>query len=345
MSRRRRRCPERITTVGILSCATIGDAIVASAIARDIRHAWPDCRVVAFVAPACRGLTDLVLGYDAEVALSVTSPARALRVLRRHPTDVLIDPSQWPRITAILAALAPTRFTVGFRTSGAHRHYAYDATVLHSAACHEVENFRALLHPLGITGTSLPRAAPHVAAPASCRTPAFIVFHPWASGYRSHLREWDPGNWVALGRHVLKRGARIVITGGPGDRDRAEALAGRIGAPGCVRVLAGEATLAQTAGCLAEAAAVVAVNTGTMHLAAALDRPMIALHGPTDPRRWGPLSNAAIVLGPGREQGGAYLHLGFEYPRTPPDCMGRISVGEVAAALDRTLGWQDASVA
>lgn len=175
--------------MGVLSCTTIGDTIVASAIARDIKHALPDCRVVAFVAPACRGLADLVLGYDAEVPLAVTRPTHALRVLRQRPTDVLIDPSQWPRATAILAALAPARFTVGFRTPGAHRHFAYDEAVPHSAACHEVENFRALLRPLGITGASLPRATQ--SARSTPGASALGVFHPWASGYRSHLREWS----------------------------------------------------------------------------------------------------------------------------------------------------------
>ena len=341
LARRRRRRPDRIATVGVLSCTTIGDAIIASAIARDIKQALPFCRVIAFVAPACRGLSDLVLGYDAEVALAVTAPARALRVLRRHPVDVLIDPSQWPRATAILAALAPSRFTVGFCTRGAHRHFAYDAAVPHSAACHEVENFRALLRPLGIAGASRPRAAPHLAT--GTRHPATIVFHPWASGYRSHLREWAAANWIALGRRVIAQGGAIVITGGPGDRARAVALAEGIGSPARVRVLAGQATLAETAACLAQAAAVVTVNTGTMHLAAALDQPMIALHGPTNPLRWGPLSDAATVLGPLPEQGGAYLNLGFEYPRDPPDCMARIRVDDVFAVLAAKLGRREAA--
>jgi ADP-heptose:LPS heptosyltransferase len=70
-----------------------------------------------------------------------------------------------------------------------------------------------------------------------------------------------------------------------------------------------------------------------MHLAALLDVPMVALHGPTNPQRWGPLGRAAAVAGPGPECGCGFLNLGFEYPASPPACMERIDVSEVARLL------------
>jgi ADP-heptose:LPS heptosyltransferase len=76
-----------------------------------------------------------------------------------------------------------------------------------------------------------------------------------------------------------------------------------------------------------------------MHLAALLGAPLVALHGPTDPDRWGPIypgSNSEltpIILGPGRNEGGAYLSLGFEYPKNPSYLMNQISVNDVVEAL------------
>ena len=102
-------------------------------------------------------------------------------------------------------------------------------------------------------------------------------------------------------------------------------------------MLAGDASLPQTIAALARAAAVVAVNTGTMHLVAALDIPLVALHGPTDPARWGPLSSRADVLGPGKDEGGAYLNLGFEYPPEAVDCMSMIATADVLTSLRKVL--------
>jgi heptosyltransferase-3 len=76
-----------------------------------------------------------------------------------------------------------------------------------------------------------------------------------------------------------------------------------------------------------------------MHLAALLEKPLVALHGPTNPHRWGPVypshssEGSTLVLGPGLEEGGAYLNLGFEYPENPTYLMDQISVEAVIVAL------------
>jgi ADP-heptose:LPS heptosyltransferase len=110
-----------------------------------------------------------------------------------------------------------------------------------------------------------------------------------------------------------------------------------ISRPDHVKSLAGQADLAETAMEIARAAAVVCVNTGVMHLAAALNTPLVALHGPTNPVRWGPLSADAITVAPPSDSGGGYLNLGFEYPANPPDCMAAITLEEVLIGLRKAL--------
>jgi ADP-heptose:LPS heptosyltransferase len=78
-----------------------------------------------------------------------------------------------------------------------------------------------------------------------------------------------------------------------------------------------------------------------MHLASLLDVPLVALHGPTSRRRWGPLGERAVALAPAAGVGVTndceFLNLGFEYPKQPIDCMRRIGVDEVFAACRRLL--------
>ena len=333
--RRRRHLPAAINSVGIVSCSAIGDTIVASAIARDIKAALPNCHVVVFVASSARGVSRLVDGFDDEVLLPITRPWAALRVMRAYRTDVLIDITAWPRMVPLVVALAPTDFTIGFHTPAQHRHYAYDVAAPHSGRRHELENFRALIAPLGIEGTLLPRACPDFldCAALALRGSNQAILHPWASGFRKEMREWPSNRWVELAHELIADGFQLTITGGPADQEQAEMLASMINRAGQVRVLAGRATLMETAAEIAAAAVVITVNTGTMHLAAALDKRMVALHGPTDPVRWGPLSEQAVVLGPGPEAGGAYLNLGFEYPRKVTDCMTHIGVDQVVGSV------------
>ena len=104
-----------------------------------------------------------------------------------------------------------------------------------------------------------------------------------------------------------------------------------------MRSIAGELSLPELASVLRDAAGVVAVNTGVMHLAALLDAPVVALHGPTSRRRWGPVGARSIALAPADTSGCEFLNLGFEYPEGRVDCMERIAVDDVFAALREAM--------
>lgn len=73
-------------------------------------------------------------------------------------------------------------------------------------------------------------------------------------------------------------------------------------------------SLRETAAILAHARLVVSVDTGVMHMAAALGAPLVALHGPTPSRRWGPIGENAMAID-SPLTGSGYLHLGWEAPR------------------------------
>jgi len=334
----RRSLPVPINVVGLVMLGVIGDTILAASLAGAVKMWRPGVTVVALVSKGNVGALDLVDGFDDVIVLPLERLPEAVRAVRRLKFDVLIDTSQWPRIGAVLTAASRSRYTIGFRTAGQYRHYGYDAVVEHSRERHEIDNFRELLSPLGLSAQVRPslRRDLTLALP-SLTGVRYVVFHPWATGFCSRLREWPTERWVALAHALDGTGISIVITGGPGDRAAADSLAADIDRPAMVRVLAGKTSLADLTRVLAQAAAVVSVNTGAMHIAALLNRPLVALHGPTNPRRWGPIGDSAVVVGPGPAEGGAYLNLGFEYPRHPEDCMSKISVADVLAPLKTML--------
>ena len=339
--------PEHIQSIGLCIFAAIGDALLASSLIADLRKAYPGSKITVFATPANAVAFDLITGYDDLVLVPITQPLAAIERVRAHPVDVLIDSSQWPKIGALVAAFSGARWTVGFETKGQSRHFSYDFSVKHSPNVHELDNFRALLAPLGINAASMPPIDYSTFGSINCLNikQPYLVLHPWASGNHFELREWPISSWAALACRAIASGYGVVITGGPGDLDRSNVLCQEInrildGLPSeSLLNLAGKANLMTSAAYLNGSSGVVAVNTGTMHLAALLGKPLVALHGPTDPKRWGPIypghSNGdnTVVLGPGPNEGGAYLNLGFEYPDNPTYLMDQISVESVLAAL------------
>jgi heptosyltransferase-3 len=346
--RSKRPKPESFQSVGICVFAAIGDALLASALIADIKKGRPDLKITIFATSANAEVFKFIAGWDELVLVPITKPLAAIKQVKAHPVDILIDTSQWPRIGALICALSSAKWTIGFQTPGQARHFAYDFSVAHSGKTHELDNFRALLAPLGVKTGSMPQIDLVALQSIDCLNmkQPYLVFHPWASGNHFEMREWPVRSWVQLANKALKAGYGLVFTGGPGDVARAGGLLQEITRDHQVAIpegmlisLAGKADLLTTAAYLQKAAGVVSVNTGTMHLAALLGVPLIALHGPTNPDRWGPsypgqaTEVSPIVLGPGRDQGGAYLNLGFEYPENPTYLMSQISSQELVEAL------------
>ncbi|MFM0203771.1 glycosyltransferase family 9 protein [Paraburkholderia fungorum] len=332
--RKKRRLPTECATAGIFAFAAIGDSILSSIIISDLKKVKNISRVVIFASRSNARIYDLFDGLDEIVIVPLTSPLDALREIRKYEVDVLIDTSQWPRISAILAAFTRAKFTIGFKTRRQFRHYAYDASIEHSDGLHELDNFRRLLCPLGIESTEYPRITKDIRPTGLPFVIAdrYIVFHPWASGTNFEMREWPMEYWRNLARILIDNGYAIVITGGPEDATRAQQLVDLIDSQKVVSVAA-KVSLTEVVGIVRQAECIVCVNTGIMHLSAMLDTPMISLHGPTNPFRWGPVNKELGVIAVSRREGGMFLNLGFEYPRNAKYVMEKISVASVADVL------------
>jgi len=114
----------------------------------------------------------------------------------------------------------------------------------------------------------------------------YVVVHPGAS---VPARAWAPGHARGLVADLTAGGTDVVVTGGPGETALTACVAGGARPPGRVVDLGGRTTLAQLAGVLAGARAVVVGNTGPAHLAAAVGAPVVSLFAPTVPAaRWRP---------------------------------------------------------
>ena len=73
-----------------------------------------------------------------------------------------------------------------------------------------------------------------------------------------------------------------------------------------------------------------------MHLGCAVGIPVVALHGPTNPVKWGPWSKKSMVISSQRNCSPC-LSLGFEYGCNNNACMSDISVQQVFDAVNTVL--------
>ncbi|HEY7855805.1 MAG TPA: glycosyltransferase family 9 protein [Terriglobales bacterium] len=108
--------------------------------------------------------------------------------------------------------------------------------------------------------------------------PRFVIVHP---GCGRPSRRWPLQRWREL-IEILGAG-QVVLTGTRGEATTCAWLAAATGA----RSIAGRTTWASLAAIAAAAAAVIAPDTGILHLAHALGTPSVGVFGPNDPAVWG----------------------------------------------------------
>ena len=123
---------------------------------------------------------------------------------------------------------------------------------------------------------------------------AIVVVH--AGGGRE-IKQWNLDRFADVAsRLAASHGATIVLSGDDGDRPLVDAVkAGIDPSVRCVD-LVDRADLVTLAAVLEAADLLVTGDTGPMHLASALDVPVVAVFGPSDPTRWGPSSAWARVV-------------------------------------------------
>jgi heptosyltransferase I len=280
---------------------------------------------VFFAGPSNVEAARLIPGAEV-ISIPVTRPFQSIEQIRKEHFDLWIDCGAWPRINALFSYFAKASWKVGFRRPGQGRHFVYDEAVMHRDV-HELVNYQQLIGTWGDVrdgSLDLQRAGRVV----DCK---LLVFHLYPGGSRARWKEWPEEKWERLALQWIQRGYKVVCTGGERDRQRLCAFQQRCTFP--VELAIGP--LNQTAELIEEAAAVVSVDTGILHLATGLGRPTIGLYGPTTPARWGgvgphfrPIRATAAA---------ACLSLGFEKPCPQCDCMGQIEVEQVVDQLEAAV--------
>ena len=335
--RHHRRVPSEFDRIGVMCSPALGDTLLFSGPLQDLRAAQPAAHIVHICMMQNLAAAEIIPGADERLVISLTSPFDTIEKIRAQDLDILLDFSSWQRLTAFYTMLSNAIYTVGFRTPGQHRDRGYDKVVDHTRHRHELENFRALLHGSGLFPNLGFFHEPALVLPSGgieplSEEPDIVLFHPWASGQRSWLREWAESNWIALAHRLAGPNTLFVVTGGPSDLPRTEPFVALMQSAGlrCAPFISPDGFISLTR-LIRGARLVVSVNTGVMHLAAIAGAPTVSLNGPTAEHRWGARGPHVANVQPADGSGG-YLHLGFEFDGQPEDIINRITVDQVTAA-------------
>ena len=156
-----------------------------------------------------------------------------------------------------------------------------------------------------------------------------VVFAPGAEF--GAAKRWPAAHFAQLATAIFEMDplAQVALLGSPKDREACDEVVAGSGAVAMFN-LAGATRLGEAIALIARADAVVANDSGLLHIASALNRPVVALYGPTDPDHAPPFSDVAqsvslrLACSPCRQR---------ECPLGHHDCMNKMAADLVWRAL------------
>lgn len=333
----------------------IGDLLMTLPALAELRALAPDAIIDLVVGSWNRQIASAIPGIDAVEIVDAAWLARgpggvsplalarqAARWRSRH-YDLALNFEPDIR-TNIAAAAAGAKRTAGFRSGGGGA--LLDLALEYDTRVHTADNAVTLVRA-ALRAQTTERADAMLRIPADARDHAAQLLAPIATGPKvgmhvsggREVKQWPVERFRDVAERLVRdRSAGIVLTGEPGDRALVDVV--RSALPrGRVVDLSHGVDLLTAAAVIQQLDLFVTGDTGPMHLAHAVGTPIVAVFGPSDPRRYAPRGVRDVVVR-------------VDLPCSPcnrirlpparctghtPDCLAGIDSARVLEAIDEAM--------
>lgn len=308
------RCWHDVRRILIVKWSALGDVAIATACMDDLRRAFPAAVIHLNTMPAALPFFREDPRFDDVFAIDVRQRGRKwartwewVGRVRRGRYDLVVDLQCNDHTRILLSLLACTGHVIRHRW-GARGGFPY--TLPMARLPRDASSRLQQVTMLQAAGIEVVAQRPVFAVAAGQRDAVqalllahglegrrFVVFLP-GSQAGGWLKRWGVARYVELGVRLLDRGIeRVVVIGGPDEVDVcADIVAGIDRAAPDAGVNLNMLPLLQVVPVCERAEHVVANDTGNAHIAAAADRPLTVLCGPTDPQRVKPIGAKVRAL-------------------------------------------------
>ena len=298
-----------------------GDVLLNTIVADALKQAWPQCSIDMLV---YQGMQDVLLdnpsinevlivdrNWKKQGALKHAALEIGLaQNIRSRRYDVVLNFSnRWRAgfLTAFSGAKQRISYQYHNRQNPAWRFLHTDLIEPAGMDVHTADDYLNLLRPLPLPENIQARVNMGIAQSSRLslrqkltaqgwQDQPYILVHP---GSRWFFKCWDNDKTAALLQKLLDSGRNVVLTAAPDERENQmlQYLQACLKpAVGRLFVLNGTLTLRELAAAIDGSILFIGVDSVPMHMAAALDKPQVALFGPSWVSRWRPYSDRAAVI-------------------------------------------------
>jgi lipopolysaccharide heptosyltransferase I len=329
----------------IVRLGSLGDVVHGIPVVGALRQEFPASRIDWMVDPRYVELLNLVVGLDRRIGVDPRAIKRGgarqrfretLRELRDTKYDAAID-LQGLLKSAMLARSIRARRTIGFPRKHLREPLArlfYTDAPDPGDATHVIYKNLALLAPLHVTDRRVrfPLEIPHTATSEQIIDRFggrdYALINPGAAWPN---KRWPPARFGAVAAAIAREfGWRSLVLWGPGEQEMAHEV---VAESGGAADISPPTTITDLVGVARNARLMISGDTGPLHIAGAVNTPIVAVYGPTLPERNGPWGLSDVAISRVRQCSCLYERTCRETER----CIDDISVAEVISAVQRRV--------
>jgi len=295
-----------VRRICIFATSGIGNLIMLTPMIRSLRSGIPDARISVAVSP--NGAKDVIEGSDLVDEVVVLDSKRKLKEIRDDWPDLTIAATHRGFMRAKRAFRTGAMYRLGFRYDHEDKldtGFLFTHAVPLDESKHEVEQGLDLIRSLGLP--AIRRLYMHIededrAAAGKILQDAGVQEGDLLVGIHAGLgpddpkgRCWPMDRFARLGDILIgDYGAKLFMVGDPADASVANGIDSIM--QNKPIILAGKATLRQTAAVIEKCQLFISNDSGPMHIAAAVGTPVIGIFGPTNSVRYRPYGENCFVV-------------------------------------------------
>lgn len=299
----------------IIKMSSLGDILHTLPFAAALRQRYPKAKISWLVHPQFAGFVpdppviDEVIYFD-KVKFKKMSIGDKLKyfcdmrsLLHSKHFDLVID-MQGLFKSAVLAAISGCSNRIGYCEMREGSGLISKAICGSHSKDHVIERYLDVARYLGADVQEVSYPMPDLTAESASVTEKlqqqvtgdYVVFVP---GARWQTKEWPVEYYAQLAKMLTDEGMPVVLAGGPDDCAKGRKIKELCTSPKLVD-LTGKTSLRELAALIKGCAVYISADTGPLHFAAALKKPLIAMYGPTKADRTGPYGSdrASVLLSP-----------------------------------------------
>ena len=355
----------------LFKTGAIGDVLMTTSLVRQLRKSYPKERIDYLVGSTAAQVLegnkyiDEIIKFDEKIFFRKNALGwiRLIEKMRSKEYDIIfVLDKHW--IFNYTAKLFRIPVRIGFDRMGREGKFLTDK-IYYGNDKHEINYYLDLLKCLGITpdikdfridlfvDKNSKKFAEnlwkknHLANKTKERGGKVIGIAPGGGnnpGETSGVRNWQIEKYAELILKMLNRGYRIILVGSKSDLPTEKYILQHIKSKGIKNItsdriisLIGKTTIKESAAIITKCDAIICNDSGPMHIAAAVNKKVISLFGPTNPKRKAPLWKESLSIWKDKDRYEPEYELYGKQPDKKKIFMQDISVEDVLKELSKCI--------